>query len=106
MSAFLAKSDDYTYKLADNLLDAMTNGEHSRSLKQAGPAAEQGAELILEEEKKDVEVRAPTRTRQDGNGGSSTKQFEAEMKETGLSKLNLNHFFDLIPVHCFSRYSM
>lgn len=69
MSAFLAKSDDYTYKLADNLLDAMTNGEHSRSLKQAGPAAEQGAELILEEEeKKDVEVRAPTRTRQDGNG--------------------------------------
>lgn len=56
MSAFLAKSDDYTYKLADNFLDAMTNGEHSRSLKEAGPAAGEGAELIVEEEKNDIEV--------------------------------------------------
>ncbi|CAL8349926.1 unnamed protein product [Merluccius merluccius] len=32
MSDFLAKSEEYTYKLADNLLDAMTRGEHSRSL--------------------------------------------------------------------------
>ncbi|KAG7251822.1 hypothetical protein CRUP_004617, partial [Coryphaenoides rupestris] len=29
---FLAKSEEYTYKLADNLLDAMTRGEHSKSL--------------------------------------------------------------------------
>lgn len=56
MSAFLAKSDDYTYKLADNLLDAMTNGEHSRSLKEAGPAGEE-KELVSEEEKNDMEVR-------------------------------------------------
>lgn len=83
MSAFLAKSDDYTYKLADNLLDAMTNGEHSRSLKEAGPAAGEGAELIVEEEKNDIEVRAPTHTRQGGNRGSFTKQFEAEMTEAG-----------------------
>ncbi|XP_069030286.1 bromodomain-containing protein 7 isoform X2 [Embiotoca jacksoni] len=33
LSDFIAKSDGYVYKLADNLLDAMTNGEHSRSLK-------------------------------------------------------------------------
>ncbi|XP_033933241.1 bromodomain-containing protein 7 isoform X1 [Pseudochaenichthys georgianus] len=30
---FLAKSDEYVYKMADNLLDALTNGEHSKSLK-------------------------------------------------------------------------
>lgn len=58
MSAFLAKSDDYTYKLADNFLDAMTNGEHSKSLKEAGPAGEE-EELASEEEKNnDMEVRA------------------------------------------------
>lgn len=57
MSAFLAKTDDYTYKLADNFLDAMTNGEHSKSLKEAGPAGEE-EELISEEEKNDMEVRA------------------------------------------------
>lgn len=34
MSDFLAKSDEYVYKLADNLLDAMTNGEHSKSLRE------------------------------------------------------------------------
>lgn len=60
LSAFLAKSDDYTYKLADNLLDAMTNGEHSRSLKEAGPVCEEEEEeeLISEEEKNEMEVRA------------------------------------------------
>uniref|UniRef100_A0A671WKI4 Bromodomain containing 7 n=1 Tax=Sparus aurata TaxID=8175 RepID=A0A671WKI4_SPAAU len=31
---FLANSDEYVYKLADNLLDAITNGEHSKTLKQ------------------------------------------------------------------------
>lgn len=73
MSAFLAKSDDYTYKLADNLLDAMTNGEHSRSLKEAGPAAGEGSELLLDDEKNDMEVRAPTHRRQDCNRGTFTK---------------------------------
>uniref|UniRef100_A0A672G367 Bromo domain-containing protein n=1 Tax=Salarias fasciatus TaxID=181472 RepID=A0A672G367_SALFA len=37
LSEFLAKPDEYMYKLADNLLDAMTNGEHSRTLKEAEP---------------------------------------------------------------------
>ncbi|KAG7251082.1 hypothetical protein CRUP_019038, partial [Coryphaenoides rupestris] len=32
IAEFLAKSEEYTYKLADNLLDAMTRGEHSKSL--------------------------------------------------------------------------
>uniref|UniRef100_A0A8C4IMU3 Bromodomain containing 7 n=1 Tax=Dicentrarchus labrax TaxID=13489 RepID=A0A8C4IMU3_DICLA len=37
LSEFLAKSDEYVYKLADNLLDAMTNGEHSKTLKETEP---------------------------------------------------------------------
>lgn len=39
MSKFLAKSDEYVYKLADNVLDAMTNGEHSKTLKEAVPVS-------------------------------------------------------------------
>uniref|UniRef100_A0A672ZRP8 Bromo domain-containing protein n=1 Tax=Sphaeramia orbicularis TaxID=375764 RepID=A0A672ZRP8_9TELE len=34
LSEFLAKSDEYVYKLADNFLDAVTNGEHSKTLKE------------------------------------------------------------------------
>uniref|UniRef100_A0A8C3G794 Bromodomain containing 7 n=1 Tax=Cyclopterus lumpus TaxID=8103 RepID=A0A8C3G794_CYCLU len=39
MSKFLAKSDEYVYKLADNILDAITNGEHSKTLKEAEPVS-------------------------------------------------------------------
>uniref|UniRef100_A0A3Q3JJ96 Bromo domain-containing protein n=1 Tax=Monopterus albus TaxID=43700 RepID=A0A3Q3JJ96_MONAL len=37
LSEFLAKSDEYMYKLADNLLDAVTNGEHSKTLMETEP---------------------------------------------------------------------
>lgn len=40
LSEFLAKSDEYVYKLADNLLDAMTNGEHSKTLKETAPVSD------------------------------------------------------------------
>uniref|UniRef100_A0A4W6EA62 Bromodomain containing 7 n=1 Tax=Lates calcarifer TaxID=8187 RepID=A0A4W6EA62_LATCA len=43
LSEFLAKSDEYVYKLADNLLDAMTNGEHSKTLKETEPVTESEA---------------------------------------------------------------
>lgn len=46
LSDFLAKSDEYVYKLADNLLDALTNGEHSRALKEADVVMSY-AELLL-----------------------------------------------------------
>uniref|UniRef100_A0A3P9BED5 Bromodomain containing 7 n=1 Tax=Maylandia zebra TaxID=106582 RepID=A0A3P9BED5_9CICH len=50
LSEFLAKSEEYVYKLADNLLDAVTNGEHSRILKdtekpEQGPTVRQTAAL-------------------------------------------------------------
>uniref|UniRef100_A0A8C8A246 Bromodomain containing 7 n=1 Tax=Oryzias sinensis TaxID=183150 RepID=A0A8C8A246_9TELE len=38
LSEFLARSNEYVYKVADNLLDAMTNGEHSRTLKETEAA--------------------------------------------------------------------
>uniref|UniRef100_A0AAX7UHM4 Bromo domain-containing protein n=1 Tax=Astatotilapia calliptera TaxID=8154 RepID=A0AAX7UHM4_ASTCA len=52
LSEFLAKSEEYVYKLADNLLDAVTNGEHSRILKDT----EQQLSNI-QEDKDTVEVR-------------------------------------------------
>uniref|UniRef100_A0A3B4TSG8 Bromodomain containing 7 n=1 Tax=Seriola dumerili TaxID=41447 RepID=A0A3B4TSG8_SERDU len=42
LSDFLAKSDEYVYKLADNLLDAMTNGEHSKTLKETEAVKDKG----------------------------------------------------------------
>lgn len=39
LSEFLSKSDEYVYKMADNLLDAMTNGEHSKKLKETEPVS-------------------------------------------------------------------
>lgn len=36
---FLAKSEEYAYKLADNLLDALTNGEHSKTLQETEPVS-------------------------------------------------------------------
>ncbi|XP_068190983.1 bromodomain-containing protein 7 isoform X2 [Antennarius striatus] len=57
MSEFLAKSDEYVYKLADNLLDAMTNGEHSKSLKETEPQVEE--RTTSQEDKNDVEVSEP-----------------------------------------------
>ncbi|XP_056269052.1 bromodomain-containing protein 7 isoform X2 [Pseudoliparis swirei] len=53
---FLAKSDEYVYRLADDVLDAVTNGEHSRSLKAAEPV-EEGANS--QEDSSDMEVAEP-----------------------------------------------
>ncbi|MED6270750.1 hypothetical protein CHARACLAT_013457, partial [Characodon lateralis] len=53
LSEFLDKSDEYVYKMGDSLLDAMTNGEHSRCLKETEPAEEPGN---AQEDKSDMEV--------------------------------------------------
>uniref|UniRef100_A0A3B3UZT7 Bromodomain containing 7 n=1 Tax=Poecilia latipinna TaxID=48699 RepID=A0A3B3UZT7_9TELE len=50
LSEFLAKSDEYVYKMGDSLLDAMTNGEHSRCLKETDMVDFEGSqqdELML-----------------------------------------------------------
>ncbi|XP_012735654.2 bromodomain-containing protein 7 isoform X1 [Fundulus heteroclitus] len=54
LSEFLAKSDEYVYRMGDSLLDAMTNGEHSRCLKEAEPQPEEPGSS--QEEKSDTEV--------------------------------------------------
>ncbi|XP_034437696.1 bromodomain-containing protein 7 isoform X2 [Hippoglossus hippoglossus] len=40
LSEFLSKSDEYVYKQADNLLDALTNGQHSKTLMETEPVKE------------------------------------------------------------------
>ncbi|XP_040925995.1 bromodomain-containing protein 7 isoform X2 [Betta splendens] len=57
LSAFLAKSDEYVYKLADNLLDAVTNGEHSKSLKESETQVEEPTKT--KEDKDEMEVAKP-----------------------------------------------
>ncbi|XP_022595755.1 bromodomain-containing protein 7 isoform X2 [Seriola dumerili] len=57
LSDFLAKSDEYVYKLADNLLDAMTNGEHSKTLKETEAHVDEPANT--QEDKGDNEVAEP-----------------------------------------------
>ncbi|XP_038556577.1 bromodomain-containing protein 7 isoform X1 [Micropterus salmoides] len=57
LSEFLAKSDEYVYKLADNLLDAMTNGEHSKTLKETAPQVEEVTNT--QEDQDDMEVAEP-----------------------------------------------
>lgn len=54
LSEFLAKSDEYVYKLADNILDAVTNGEHSKSLKATEPQVEEAPKS--QDDKNDMEV--------------------------------------------------
>nr|XP_020447996.1 bromodomain-containing protein 7 [Monopterus albus] len=56
LSEFLAKSDEYMYKLADNLLDAVTNGEHSKTLMETEPVGEAANTL---ESKDDTKVAEP-----------------------------------------------
>ncbi|XP_072527717.1 bromodomain-containing protein 7 [Salminus brasiliensis] len=43
---FLAKSEEHMNRLADNLLDALTNGEHSKQLKETEATAPEGEELM------------------------------------------------------------
>ncbi|KAM7015511.1 bromodomain-containing protein 7 [Tautogolabrus adspersus] len=57
LSEFLAKSDEYIYKLADNILDAVTNGEHSKTLKETDQQVEK--ETNTQAGKNDMEVAEP-----------------------------------------------
>nr|XP_046270439.1 bromodomain-containing protein 7 [Scatophagus argus] len=57
LSEFLAKSDEYMYKMADSLLDAVTNGEHSKSLNETELQVEEATNT--HENKTDMEVAEP-----------------------------------------------
>ncbi|XP_073320264.1 bromodomain-containing protein 7 isoform X2 [Pagrus major] len=54
LSEFLANSDEYVYKLADNLLDAITNGEHSKTLKETEPQVEKAKNTQGDKNEKEV----------------------------------------------------
>ncbi|XP_029934505.1 bromodomain-containing protein 7 isoform X2 [Myripristis murdjan] len=63
ITEFLAKSEEYMYKLADNLLDAVTNGEHSKTLKDTEPTAQQVEQPANTQPDKDnMEVVVPEAT--------------------------------------------
>lgn len=63
MLAFLAKSEEHMYKQADSLLDAMTNGEHSRAITQTAATGRGGEEPGQRSEAADVtEVVEPDAT--------------------------------------------
>uniref|UniRef100_A0A4W5LZ93 Bromodomain containing 7 n=1 Tax=Hucho hucho TaxID=62062 RepID=A0A4W5LZ93_9TELE len=63
LSEFLSKSEEHMYKLADNLLDALTNGEHSKTLRETRPD-EQGPTDTSETGDKDMEVVVPEASKQ------------------------------------------
>ncbi|XP_029944002.1 bromodomain-containing protein 7 isoform X2 [Salarias fasciatus] len=83
LSEFLAKPDEYMYKLADNLLDAMTNGEHSRTLKEAEPQVEELASTP--EDKDGTEVaEAETSNRLDFLRSAIGLQMDEELSGEAL----------------------
>ncbi|XP_055755835.1 bromodomain-containing protein 7-like [Salvelinus fontinalis] len=63
LSEFLSKSEEHMYRLADNLLDALTNGEHSKTLRETCPD-EQGPTETSETGDKDMEVVEPEASKQ------------------------------------------
>ncbi|XP_045071984.1 bromodomain-containing protein 7-like [Coregonus clupeaformis] len=63
LSEFLSKSEEHMYKLADNLLDALTNGEHSKTLRETRPD-EQGPTETSETRDQDMEVVEPEASKQ------------------------------------------
>ncbi|XP_035602489.2 bromodomain-containing protein 7 [Oncorhynchus keta] len=63
LSEFLSKSEEHMYKLADNLLDALTNGEHSKTLRETRPDEQEPTETA-ETGDKDMEVVDPEASKQ------------------------------------------
>uniref|UniRef100_A0A665VDH2 Bromodomain containing 7 n=1 Tax=Echeneis naucrates TaxID=173247 RepID=A0A665VDH2_ECHNA len=87
LSEFLAKSDEYVYKLADNLLDAMTNGEHSKALKETEPQMEESANT--QEDKGDSEVRHCTDNYIDPPHRTNENRYRQKLDETTKLLCNL-----------------
>lgn len=84
LSEFLAKSEEYVYKLADNLLDAVTNGEHSRILKNTEQQVEQLSNI--QEDKDTVEVADPqTSDRLDFLRSAAGLHMTEELSEEALN---------------------
>lgn len=84
LSEFLAKSEEYVYKLADNLLDAVTNGEHSRILKDTEQQVEQLSNI--QEDKGTMEVADPqTSDRLDFLRSAAGLQMTEELSEEALN---------------------
>ncbi|XP_076855779.1 bromodomain-containing protein 7 isoform X3 [Brachyhypopomus gauderio] len=104
---FLTKSEEHVYRMADNLLDMLTSGEHSRQLKEnkAIRSAQEGEELVENTDTAAVEVvGAESSSRNISTPPSSTvvlgldllaenfsseEQFQKKLDETTLLLRNL-----------------
>ncbi|XP_028330977.1 bromodomain-containing protein 7 [Gouania willdenowi] len=85
LSEFLSKPDEYIYKLADNLLDAMTNGEHSKALKESNTPLEEME--ITPEDTVDMEVDADSANRQDPLHSAGELSGDVQQKLNQTTKL-------------------
>ncbi|XP_047436183.1 bromodomain-containing protein 7 isoform X2 [Mugil cephalus] len=91
LSEFVARSDEYVYKMADNLLDAVTNGEHSKTLKEAelteGPDKSQGEKDSVEVAESSVANRldflhSAAGLQTDGELSGEALHFQQKLDET------------------------
>ncbi|XP_016886266.1 bromodomain-containing protein 7 isoform X2 [Cynoglossus semilaevis] len=86
LSDFLDKSDEYVYKMADNLLDAMTKGEHSKTLMEAQSQAQDPENQA--EKKSDSEVTDP------GHHSLTSTEALQMVPELSGEALNFQHKLD------------
>ncbi|XP_041124005.1 bromodomain-containing protein 7-like isoform X2 [Polyodon spathula] len=94
---FLENLDEYTYKMADNMLDALTNGEHSKSLREMGMTV-QGSEERTDESaaSNDIEIVEAHASSNDGFTSPSvtaglemeTPSFDSKESEQFQKKLD------------------
>ncbi|KPP79095.1 bromodomain-containing protein 7-like [Scleropages formosus] len=79
ISEFLSKTEEHMSKLADNILDALTNGEHSKSLLEMEMTTEEGEDPAEEAESaNDVEIIETE------SSNKSTLAALSSVKELGL----------------------
>ncbi|KAJ8249015.1 hypothetical protein GJAV_G00230270 [Gymnothorax javanicus] len=93
VSEFLTRTDEYMDSLADNILDVLTSGEHSKTLKEVDTAESQGSPNREEleggsEAVRDVEViQSESRTKTSLASLSSVLGFELDLEpDTELSE--------------------
>uniref|UniRef100_A0A3P8XLJ3 Bromo domain-containing protein n=1 Tax=Esox lucius TaxID=8010 RepID=A0A3P8XLJ3_ESOLU len=93
LSEFLSKSEEHMYKLADNLLDALTNGEHSKTLKEICPDERVPAETSETKDKEvrlsDIHHRNPTEAQNFQQKLDETTQLLCELQEVQRERLSV-----------------
>jgi len=85
---FLAKSDEYVYRLADDVLDAVTNGEHSRSLKAAEPVSTGPTTQSRDGNVRDERLSCCSMSVQQVEEGANSQEDSSDMEVSRWQKKN------------------